>query len=200
MSKKDTVKETTILSDEQIVELYWNRDEKAIEMTDRKYHRYLYSLAYNVLHDDMDCEECLNDTYLGTWNKIPPSRPKWFQAFVAKITRNLALKKYRDERIERRIPSELTVSLDEFNECLAYEPSAEEDYHTRRVSEILTNYLRTLTDRQEYVFVCRYYCSDSVANIAEMLAISTSTVFRDLGEIRDGLKKALEEAGYGDAE
>ena len=200
MNKNDEKTSFSLLPDEQIVEMYWNRNEKAIEETDRKYHRYLYSLAYNVLHDDMDCEECLNDTYLGTWNKIPPSRPKWFQAFVAKIARNLALKKYRDERAQKRVPSEMTVSLDEFNECLAYMPSAEEEYHTRRVSEILTNYLGTLTDRQEYIFICRYYCSDSVQNIADMLTISASTVFRDLGEIRDGLKKALEEAGYGDAQ
>ena len=200
MNKNDEKTSFPLLPDEQIVEMYWNRDEKAIEETDRKYHRYLYSLAYNVLHDDMDCEECLNDTYLGTWNKIPPSRPTWFQAFVAKIARNLALKKYRDERAQKRVPSEMTVSLDEFNECLAYMPSAEEEYHTHRISEILTNYLSTLTDRQEYIFICRYYCSDSVQAIADMLAISVSTVFRDLGEIRDGLKKALEEAGYGDAQ
>ena len=189
-------KQTAVLEDDAIVELYWQRSERAIEETDRKYHRHLFSLAYNILHDNMDCEECLNDTYLGTWNAIPPSRPKWLSAFVSKIMRNLALKKYRHECAGKRIPSEMTVALDEINGCLPATPSEEEAYHVRRVSEILNEYLRSLDDRQEFVFVCRYYCSDSVARIAQLLDMSHSTVFRDLTDIREGLKNRLKEAGY----
>ena len=86
------------LTDESIIELYWNRDEKAISETDKKYGRYLYAIAYNIVHDDLDSEECLNDTYIGTWNQIPPTRPNIFQVFLAKITRNHAINKFKKSR------------------------------------------------------------------------------------------------------
>ena len=188
-----------VLPDEAIVEMYWARNEQAIEETDLKYRRFLYSIAQNILHDRMDCEECLNDTYLGAWNSIPPSRPKLLGAFVGRIARNLSLKKYRDARADKRIPSELTVSLDEIGDCFGPSASAAEERELVQISEILNTYVKSLSDRQEFVFVCRYYCSDSVSRIAKMLSISESTVFRDLGEIREGLKKQLKEAGYYDA-
>ena len=74
-----------ILPDAEIIDLYWNRDEKAIEATDQKYGKYLYTIAYNIIHDKLDCEECVNDTYLGVWNRIPPAKPNKFQVFLAKI-------------------------------------------------------------------------------------------------------------------
>ena len=85
MKDKKINNDTKLLSDEAIIELYWRRDEKAIKETDIKYGKYLYSIAYNIVHDTLDCEECLNDTYLGTWNRIPPARPNAFQIFISKI-------------------------------------------------------------------------------------------------------------------
>ena len=116
----------TIATDETIVELYWKRDETAIRLTDEKYGKYLYAIAYRILHDSLDCEECLNDTYLGTWNCIPPAKPNPLQLFVSKIMRNIAIDRFRGRMASRRVPSEMTVSLEELDECLAYSASPSE--------------------------------------------------------------------------
>ena len=184
-----------ILPDEKIISLYWERQEKAIAATDVKYGKYLYTIAKNILNDDLDSEECLNDTYLGTWNAIPPQRPKFFQAFLSKITRNIALGRIRKATAEKRIPSEMTHSLEELDECVLVEPGEDEKYYVNRLSELFNQYLETLSDRQLFIFVCRYYYSDSVISIAEMLKLSKNTILRDLAKIRQGLRDFLEKEG-----
>lgn len=184
------------LSDEAIIDLYWNRDETAIRATDDKYGRYLYAIAYNIVRDDPDCEECLNDTYLSTWNRIPPTKPNIFQIFLSKITRNVAVDKYRTRNAAKRIPSELTLSLEELDECIPSDSTVEGDYATREIGDILYAYLRKLNRRSLMIFICRYYFADSIASIAEMLKVSESTVFRELAKIREGLKTRLEQEGY----
>ena len=188
--------EKQLLSDEAIIDLYWMRNERAIEATDDKYRGYLYTISYNILHDRLDCEECLNDTYLGTWNRIPPARPSAFQLFLAKIMRNVSLVLYRRKSASKRIPSELTISLEELGECIPDDTSVAEEYLIEQISKILSEYLRVLPERQEFIFICRYYCSDCVTDIAKMLEISPNTVFRDLKGMRDEIKKRLREAGY----
>lgn len=185
-----------ILSDEEIISLYWARQEKAISETDLKYGKYLYTIAHNILNDDLDSEECLNDTYLGTWNAIPPQRPKIFQAFLSKITRNIALGRIRKATAEKRIPSEMTRSLEELDECILVEPGEDEKYYVNRLSELFNRYLETLSDRQLFIFVCRYYYSDSIISIADMLKLSKNTILRDLAKIRQELREFLEKEGY----
>lgn len=185
-----------IILDEAIVSMYWQRDEKAIEITDSKYGKYLYTIAQNILENRLDSEECLNDTYLGVWNTIPPKRPTMFQAFLSKITRNIALSRIRKATAAKRIPSELYVSLNELDECICFEEGEDKKYLVNRLSHLLNNYLNTLSDRQLFIFVCRYYYSDPVARIADMLKLSKNTVFRDLADIRAGLKEYLEKEGY----
>ena len=185
-----------ILSDEEIISLYWARQEKAISETDLKYGKYLYTIAHNILNDDLDSEECLNDTYLGTWNAIPPQRPKIFQAFLSKITRNIALGRIRKATAEKRIPSEMTRSLEELDECILVEPGEDEKYYVNRLSELFNRYLEMLSDRQLFIFVCRYYYSDSIISIADMLKLSKNTILRDLAKIRQELREFLEKEGY----
>ena len=196
MKKETEEKDKSILSDEAIVELYWERNERAINETDKKYKRYLYTIAYNILHDNLDCEECLNDTYLGTWNAIPPEKPSILQIFLSKIMRNTAVIRYKKNTAAKRIPSEMTVSLDELDSTLPLSPSAEEEYFIKQLSKILSQYLRSLPERSAFIFICRYYCSDKVSDIADMLHISESTVFRELVSIRKGLKERMEKEGY----
>lgn len=184
------------LSDETIIELYWARDEKAITETDRKYKKYLLTIAYNILRDDLDSEECLNDTYLGTWNTIPPQRPSVFQAFISKIMRNTAIVRYKKNRADKRIPSEMSVSLCEIANALPPVPSAEEDYIASQISRVISDYLRSLSERQAFIFICRYYCCDRISDIAQLLHVGESTVFRELTKIRSGLKERLVEGGY----
>ena len=183
------------LSDQEIVDLYWERDERAISETDKKYGSYLYVIAYNIIHDRLDCEECVNDTYLGTWNRIPPTRPHVFQVFLTKIMRNIAIDRYRQKNAAKRIPSEMTVSLEEVGEVLPGVPSIDEDLLVDQVAEILNAYLRTLSDKVQFAFVCRYYYADRVANIATMLGVSENTVYRYLNEAKEGLKNELAKGG-----
>ncbi len=196
MSKEKEWDSEHFLSDEAIIELYWKRDEEAITQTDRKYKRYLYTIAYNILHDNLDCEECLNDTYLGTWNAIPPQRPSVFQIFLSKIMRNTAVIRYKYNTAQKRVPSEMTLSLDELNECIPSDPSAEEEYFIGELSRLLSEFLRKLPERSAFIFICRYYCSDRISDIAQMLHISERTVFRELTSMRSDLKDLLEKEGY----
>ncbi|MBO5416823.1 MAG: sigma-70 family RNA polymerase sigma factor [Clostridia bacterium] len=183
------------MSDEAIIELYWQRQEKAIQATDQKYGKYLFTIAYNIVKNSMDCEECLNDTYLGTWNSIPPKRPPVFQTFLSKIMRSQALIRFRRNAAAKRIPSEMVSSLEELDECMAYNPSVEEEYLVGELSRVLNSYLHSLTDRQTFIFICRYYYSDTISHIASMLGLSENTIFRELANIRKGLKERLEREG-----
>jgi RNA polymerase sigma-70 factor (ECF subfamily) len=186
----------TVLSDEEIINLYWQRQEQAIKETDLKYGRYLFTVAYNIVHDRLDCEECLNDTYLGTWNAIPPNRPNIFQVFLARIMRNSAVDKYRERTASRRIPSELTDSLSELEEAISYSENISEDVFVKDAIKVLNTYLMELDDKDRFVFVCRYYYADSVPQIAKMTQLSERSVFRILATTREKLKKKLEEAGF----
>ena len=144
----------------------------------------------------MDCEECLNDTYLATWNKIPPTRPKLLKLFLSKISRDLAVDKYRKMSADKRVSSELTVSLEELDDCMQFSESAENEFVVRQIGCVLNNYLRTLDKRKVCVFICRYYYADSIAGIAKMFGTSERTILRDLASIRAGLTERLAEMGY----
>ena len=199
MSQRKKSEKSELLSDESIIELYWARDEQAITETDRKYRHYLYTVAFNILHDKLDCEECLNDTYLGTWNAIPPVRPSIFQIFISKIMRNTAVVRYKHNHAAKRIPSEMTVSLDELRDYIPYDSSAEHDYAVFEISRLLSAYLHSLSEKRVFIFICRYYCSDKITDIADMLHVSESTVFRELNAIKQGLRERLVKEGYFDA-
>jgi len=194
--KKSTVTALdAYLPDEEIIELYWKRDEKGIEQTDKKYGKYLYVIAYNIVHDRLDCEECLNDTYLGAWNQIPPHRPSVFQVFLSRIMRNIAVDKLRYNTAAKRVPSEMMVSLSELDDCMSTAPSVEEELATKELARVLNTYLHALNDREQFIFVCRYYYADKIAAIASMLQTSEATIFRELSAIREGLKEHLEKEG-----
>lgn len=188
-------KEEAFLADEQIIDLYWKRDEDAIKQTDRKYGKYLYVIAYNIVHDRLDCEECLNDTYLGTWNRIPPQRPNVFQVFLSRIMRNIAIDKFRHNRASKRVPSEMLVSLEELDDCMPGAPSTEDELANDRLGKLLNDFVQALDDRKQFIFVCRYYYADKVSLIAHMLQLGEATIFRELAEIRENLKNHLEKEG-----
>ena len=188
---------TAHLPDETIIDLYWDRNEKAIEETDQKYGKYLYTIAYNIVYNNEDCEECLNDTYLGTWNAIPPERPSVFQVFLSRIMRNIAVDRLRKNKADKRVPSEMMVSLEELDQCASGDPSLDEELAINTLGQLISNFLRNCSDREQFIFVCRYYYADKVENIANMLQIGASTVFRTLANIRGDLKEYLEKEGYG---
>jgi RNA polymerase sigma-70 factor (ECF subfamily) len=185
-----------MLADESIIELYWSRDEKAISETDKKYGKYLYSIAYNIVHDKLDSEECVNDTYLGTWNAIPPARPNAFRVFLAKITRNISINKFIKHTADKRIPSELIVSLDELGDCLPATPAVEEEIEAAELGKLLSAYLEELSSEKQLIFICRYYYADKISDIANITELNERTVYRMLESIRNGLREKLEKEGY----
>ena len=182
------------IPDEVIIALYWKRDEAAITETDRKYRGYLHTVAWNILKDEQDCEECLNDTYLNTWNAIPPQKPNSLKAFLTKITRSIAIDRYRRERRQKRVPSECTLSLAELADTLCGD-SAEVEYESALVGRIINDYLRELSERDMCLFVSRYFCSDSLPAIAERTGMSESGVKKALLRLREGLREKLEKEG-----
>ena len=186
----------TPLPDEAIVTLYWNRDETAIEETDFKYKNYLFSVIRNLLNDPMDCEECLNDTYLGTWNAIPPTKPAVLKAFLTTVARRAAIKRYHKARKKTAIPSELTVSLSELEEFLSDGGEAESDLDAAALGKVISEFLYSLDKRKRYIFMSRYYVAAPIERIARELNVSRSTVNKELAAIRKSLKEKLESEGY----
>ena len=184
------------MDDDKIVELYWERNEKAIEETDFKYKKYLFSIAYNVVHDRLDCEECLNDTYLGAWNAIPPTRPTVLKAFLTTIIRRLAIKRYHSHMRQNVIPSEMTVSLSELEDFVAGDEDVGADFDAERLGYIISDFIRSLSERRQFIFMSRYYVADPIDTIAGDLGVSRSTVNKELAAIRSTLKEKLESEGY----
>ena len=182
----------TVYSDSEIVDMYWRRDENAVSVTEARYGRYLYRLAYNVLKDEADSRTALADTYLGAWNSIPPARPGNLLLYLCKIARRTAIDLFRESHAKKRVRSELIISLDELAECIADEVGG----GAGELTELLNSYLGSLDARRRQMFVCRYYYSDSVEDVARALSVSPSYVYRELATIRAGLKVYLENRGY----
>ena len=185
----------SIITDEQIIEMYWQREEKAIQETDIKYGKFLFRVAYNILQDELDCEECQNDTYLGIWNIIPPTRPIVFPAFITKIMRNIAIDRYKQKTSKKRIPSEFQISMDDLCSVLHSDVSVEQEYEVKEIAKIISDYVRGLSDKRQYIFIGRFYMADEVSKIANELNISTSSVYKELEKIKEGLKIYLNERG-----
>ena len=196
MSANNRTELRTPLDDEKIIELYWERNEQAIGETDFKYKNYLFVIAYNILNDKLDCEECLNDTYLGAWNSIPPSRPYALKAFLTVIMRRTAIKKYHTKSRTRVIPSELTVSFSEIEAFVSGEEDIEADFDADKLGQTISDFIRSLAPRRQFIFMSRYYTADSIDVIAKNLNLSRSMVNKELAAIRNALKETLEKEGY----
>ena len=186
----------TPMEDEKIIELYFRREEKAIEETDFKYRKYLFSIAFNVVHDRLDCEECLNDTYLGAWNAIPPSRPNVLKAFLTTITRRIAIKRYHSNLRKHVIPSEMTASLSELEDFVAGDEDIDADFDAERLGRVISDFIRSLPARRQFIFMSRYYVADPIDTIASDLSLSRSMINKELAAIRSALKEKLESEGY----
>ena len=190
MSK--STKQKADLSDSQIIDLYWQRQENAISETDRKYGQFLFRIAYNILQDKMDCEECQNDTYLKVWNAIPPARPVVFPAFLVQIMRRVAINRYRERSRKRQVPSELTVALEDVRDVLCSNETVGVQLDAVEFGRIINDYVKAMPERQRYVFIERFYFAESVESIAADLSVSPATIYREIDKIKQDLKLHLE--------
>lgn len=181
------------MEDVQIVELYWIRDERAIQETDKKYGKLCFRISNGILNCTSDAEECVNDTYLGVWNSIPPMRPQNFLAYLCKIVRNLSLKRYDYNRAEKRDGSR-TLSLSELEDAFP-DNSFASDVGDEELGALISRFLRTLKPEARNVFVRRYWMMEPLADIARHFGFSESKVKSMLFHTRNKLKAFLEKEG-----
>jgi len=181
--------------DEKIVELYWQRDERAIRETRMKYGRYCYSIAYNILHNTEDAQECENDTYLGAWNSMPPQKPSLLSSFLGAISRRVSLDRWRRKSAAKRGGGETALSLNELEECIPSGKSIEESIDTARLAELISLFLQTLPDEESMVFLRRYWYFDSIDTICKRFGYGESKVKMTLFRTRQKLLERLEKEG-----
>ena len=184
----------TPLTDEAIIALFYERDESAISESNRKYGRYLLTVAYNILGNHPDCEECLNDTYLNAWTSIPPAKPRSLGAYLTKIIRGIAINRYNRDRRERRIPPEAVESLSDLEGALAEAEFLQAD-EAKLIGEVISRYLRGVSRKERYIFMARYYAVHPIVEIAGKLGISESAVKKALTAMKKDLRRELEKEG-----
>lgn len=182
------------MTDEEIIHLFYERSEQAITELAQKHGNAVARVARNILGNEQDAEECVNDTYLGAWNAIPPHKPSPLRTFVCKIARNLATMKYHANTAEKR-NSHYDVALDELEECLAESSSVEEEYDVKELSEAINTFLSTLNYSDRFIFVRRYWYSDSPEYIAKMADSTTNSVTVRLYRLRKKLRYYLMKEG-----
>lgn len=183
------------MDDKQIVDLYWERSETAISETSKKYGKYCSYIAYNILHNHEDCEECVNDTYMKAWNTIPPQCPSRLATFLGKITRNLSLDRFEKYTAQKRGAGQTTLVLEELKECIPASDHADQAVDDMLLAEIINGFLDTLPSETRKFFVRRYWYLSPVREIASDYAVSESKVKMILMRTRNKLKKVLEEEG-----
>lgn len=183
-----------ILSDDEIIALYWARNENAIKHTDDKYRAYLLKIANNILKDMQDSEECLNDTYLSAWNTIPPERPYLLKAFLAAIIRNQSLMVGRRQKAQKRAAMSQAVSLSELEDVLA---DVRETDDAHMLAMVIESYIASLDKDQRYIFLGRYYFGKSIDDIASEMGVSRSKVSKQIAYIKQTLREKLQEEGIG---
>lgn len=182
------------MEDKQIIELYFKRSEQAIGATAEKYGRYCRTIAYNILRNSEDAEECESDTYMAAWNSIPPAKPQILSAFLGTITRNFALDRYAYYKAAKR-NREMSVLLSELEECLPAKNTTEDAFAAGKLAEMIGDFLKTLKQEARIVFVRRYWYADSVRAIATGCHISEGKVKSILFRTRKKLAAYLEERG-----
>lgn len=184
------------MDDRRIIELYFSRSEIAIVETERKYGRYLSKIAYNILFDAEDSEECVNDTYMKAWNSIPPKKPNVLSTYLGKITRRLAIDVFRRKHSEKRGKSEYALSLSELDECIPDNSLPEKEFEEKALAESISRFLESLGKENRDIFVCRYFYADSIKEIASFLGASEAKIKSSLFRSRKALKEHLEKEGF----
>lgn len=183
------------MEDTEILDLYFARSEAAITQTDAKYGGYCYSIAYNILTNNEDAEESVSDTYYAAWKAIPPRRPAVLATFLGKITRHISINRWNARSAYKRGGGEVTVALEELDQCVADRMDVEKDYAHKQTVRAFRRFLDTIPETERNVFLRRYWCVDTIAQIAEDFGFSESKVKSMLHRTRKKLRKILEKEG-----
>lgn len=184
------------MNDKSIIDLYFSRDEEAITQTDKKYGRYCYSIAYNILTNKEDAEESVSDTYMTAWRAIPPRRPSVLSTFLGKITRHISIDRWRVNSAYKRGGGEITLALEELGDCVSGRHNVEMEYERKELIRAYVKFLDALPVTERRVFLRRYWYVDSIETIAKEFGFSQSKVKTMLHRTRAKLRKQLAEEGF----
>ena len=185
-----------MMEDKVILDLYFARDELAITETDRKYGGYCYSIANRILTSNEDSEEIVSDTYLQTWNSIPPQRPNFLKLFLAKISRNLALNRLQMQSAAKRGGGEVELVLEELAGCIPGTEQIDDQLNAKELARVIREFLDTLPERDQDIFLQRYFFFDDADTIAARYRIKRTNVNLILSRTRSKLKTYLTQEGY----
>lgn len=188
-------KESGKVHDKVIVQKFWDRDERAISESKKRYENYCLYIANNILSDRQDAEECLNDALLAAWNSIPPQKPKNLRTYLGKLIREIAIDRWRKNKAQKRISSEFLVSLDEL-EGIIGENEVDSSIEEAELSRLISLFLRSVRETERNVFVRRYWYCDSIRSICDRYGFGKSKVLMMLKRTRDKLAEYLKKEGY----
>ena len=183
------------MNDIEIIELYWSRDQTAIEETDKKYGPNCHRIANDILANREDSEECVNDTYMAAWNSIPPQRPLRLSAYLYRIVRNFSLIRLREFHAQKRGGGKMDLILSELEECVAAPSGVEKDYEAKELTEEIERFLYSLSTDDRRIFVHRYWLTLPSKEIASRLGFKESKVNTSLHRSRIKLHEHLLKEG-----
>ena len=184
------------IDDNTIIQMFFDRNENAIKATSEKYGAYCHTIAGNILGNHEDVEECVNDTYLKTWDAIPPSRPSVFRTFLGKITRNTAFDIYKKQNADKRGNGQVAEVLDELAECVSGGNEPEKEYDRKELTANINSFLGTLSKEKCAIFVRRYWYAESVSDMAKRFGKSEGSLSVSLNRLRKDLHAYLTERGF----
>lgn len=182
------------MEDERIIDLYFERNENAISETASKYGSMIRSISYNILKNKSDSDECENDTYLVTWNKIPPTKPQYLSAFLGRIARNVSFDKYAYNKAAKR-NTEFDIALSEIENCIISKISIDDEENQKILAGIISDFLRSTSYVKRVIFIRRYWYCDTIIQIADKYGYSESKVKSMLMRTRNDLRKYLKRQG-----
>ncbi len=183
------------MKDQDILDLYWNRNEKAVFETEQKYGNYCRSIAHNILHSKEDSEECVNDTWVRAWNSIPPNRPKVLSSFLGKITRNLSINRFKMYSAAKRGGCRVEIALHELENCVPQGNSIEQEFDEAELSRLINAFLHEQPLHKRNIFIRRYWYMSSIKEISQAYGITEAKVASLLFRMRNSLRQYLETKG-----
>lgn len=183
------------MEDSQIIDLYWQRSDRAIQESDRKYGSYVSAIARNICGNDQDSEECVSDTWFTAWNQMPPRRPGILSAFFGAITRNNAINRVRSLHRQKRCTGQMDLALEELQDCIAGSDDVEKTAQMRELMQAITVFVTKLKQEDRNLFLARYYFMAPIGTIAKRFQMGESKVKTRLYRMRKRLGTELKEAG-----
>lgn len=183
------------MDDKEIITLYWNRNECAIDETAKKYGKYCHGIAYNILHNTEDAEECVSDTFLNAWNSIPPQTPTRLSAFLGRVARNLALNRWDYNTAEKRNGGSAPLVLEEMAECIPGKEDMENIADAMDFKDVLNRFLSALPKEKRIIFLRRYWYFCTIEEIARDFHKSESGVKMMLLRLRTDFRTFLMKEG-----